>query len=223
MRTPSLNLAAWSATVALLITAFGLPFWVSNTASSPGVGDWGDYIGGFAGTIALIWLVVGHYQNQQEIKATKRDVAEQAELTRELVGTLTRIASATQVQGATSLVAAQPVFKHDGTVSIGGTGGHAPTRPTSVRITFTNEGATVRIASVKSLDGTEVRLENPGAYHKGDRFVVIVSSQENLKNVGEIRFQLEFIDQLERAGHSVVTLKRFDGPPDIATEMGQSE
>jgi hypothetical protein len=90
MKSTSYILAIVLSLLTLLSAGIGLGFF--NLGESK-MGDWGDYLGGVAGVVALIWLIIGHLDNQREILQTQNDLKSQLELTREAVGALLDVAA----------------------------------------------------------------------------------------------------------------------------------
>lgn len=221
-----LNKCAWFFSLILLGAAIGLPLVIPDNGNARTLGDWGDYVGGFAATIALIWLIVGHYQNQREIRDTKRELQDQAELTQEVVGALTRIASSQQVQAADVLTGAEPIFQHVSSTPAAPGRHWIQIRPTvdTGYLEFLNAGGTVKLTKVESQNDTiTAQLERPGIYQNGCRFKVLVKSSGPIVETRGIDIRLFFEDRLKRPGAALITAPRFDASPSIEIDMGLSD
>lgn len=208
----------------IIVAAFATAwtFVTDPEATSPSLGDWGDFIGGFAALITLIWLIDGHFENRKEINESRRDLAEQLRLTREVVGTLTRIASSSQVQAGEVLAEAKPRFQFAGSTGENLSSSTVATRPTSGRVSFKNVGGPVFLDAIESLDANIVpSLEQKGQCHSDSSFNIHIKSMGPLKNAGAIQLRLRFRDKFERHGFAEIRIRAFDATPDVVVHMGQ--
>jgi hypothetical protein len=218
MKSTSYILAIVLSLLTLLSAGIGLGFF--NLGESK-MGDWGDYLGGVAGVVALIWLIIGHLDNQREIIQTQNDLKSQLELTREAVGALTRIASGTQVQAAEALAEAEPRFQHVGSMGMPIGRGVMSLAPLSGYIQLQNEGGPVILKeALATTDQISVLLENNGLCDKGSRLKLILHSKIPLKNSGAIHIRLLFTDKFQRSGFADIKVEAFDRAPDIQVHIG---
>lgn len=90
--------------------------------------EWGDFLAGFIAPLALLWLVVGYFQqgeelrlNTEALKAQQEELRQQVEATVELAGNARRQAAATELSAELQMAAqeeaarqakdaAQPLF-----------------------------------------------------------------------------------------------------------------
>ncbi len=217
--TPSSYTVAIVLSLVLLISAgVGLRYFNLSEAK---MGDWGDYLGGVAGVVALIWLIVAHLDSQREIIQTQNDLKSQLELTREAVGALTRIASGTQVQAAEALVEAEPRFQHVGNMGMPVRNGVMPIAPLNGYIQLENVGGLVMLEKASATtDQISVSLENNGLCDKGSRLKLFRQSKTPLKNSGAIHIRLLFTDKFQRSGFADIKVHAFDKAPDIQVHIG---
>lgn len=203
-----------------LVAAFGAGVvWKSNNA--PSLGDWGSFLQALAATLAFIWLVYGQYENQRSSRETKKDLAAQMEITRELVGALTRIASGTQVQAADVLANALPQFAHLGSLGTPLGRGAVPIHLTSGSLSFRNDGDGVTLMSIESwTNGLVAKLERPGACPAGGLFKVWIGSEGQLRALGAMRVLITFKDKFGRMGWALLNIPSFEHPPEVEMGMG---
>jgi hypothetical protein len=218
MKPISYFVAIGASLVLVIAAIFGLFFFSLGEAK---MGDWGDYLGGVAAVVALIWLIIGHLDNQREIIQTQNDLKRQLELTREAVGAFTRIASGTQVQAAEALAEAEPRFQYVDSMAIPIGRGVMPLAPLSGYIQLQNEGGPVKLENALAItDQISVSLENVGQCAKGSRLKLILKSETPLNNSGAIHIRLLFTDNFGRSGFADIRVEAFDRAPDIQVHIG---
>jgi hypothetical protein len=189
----------------------------------PALGDWGSFLQALAAALAFIWLVYGQYENQKAARENQKSLESQMEITRELVGALTRIASGTQVQAADVLANALPQFSHLSSTGAPLGRGAVAIHPSNGYLAFRNDGDGVTLMSIESrTDGLDVKLERPGACPKGGLFKVWVASRGELRALGTMRVLITFKDKFGRMGWAEITIHSFERPPDVALGMGHS-
>jgi hypothetical protein len=218
MKPISYIVAIVASLVLVIAAGIGLCFFSLNDAK---MGDWGDYLGGVAAVVALIWLIIGHLDNQREIIQTQNDLKSQLELTREAVGALTRIASGTQVQAAKALAEAEPQFQHVDSTGMPVRRGVMPLTPLSGYIQLQNVGGPVMLEKASAVtDQISVSLENNGLCDKRSRLKLILQSKTPLKNFGAIHIRLLFKDKFQRSGFADIKVDAFEKAPDIQVQIG---
>ena len=94
---------AWILTIIWIVINFVLV--CSIGTSGMDLSNWGEFIGGSAGILALIWLVIGYYQQSEELrlntdalKAQQEELKQQVEATTELAKHAERQAQAAEMQ-----------------------------------------------------------------------------------------------------------------------------
>lgn len=103
---PRLDVRFWTGTVlsvAVLAAASGVLWWMRDDLSDVKLGDWGSFLGGVAATIAIVWLVLGHRQQSEDLRHQRAELAlhrQELALSREEMilqrGELARQAAATE-------------------------------------------------------------------------------------------------------------------------------
>lgn len=133
----------------LTITGFGITaLWIGafafvlsyyqESAAQMGLNEWGDFLAGFSAPLALLWLVIGYFQqgaelrlNTEALKTQQEELRRQVEETKNLVAHTARHAKAAERQVGLSQYElereeqrekdeAQPVFWASGGGSVGG-------------------------------------------------------------------------------------------------------
>ena len=204
--------------VLVIAAGIGLCFFSLGEAK---MGDWGDYLGGVAGVVALIWLIIGHLDNQREIIQTQSDLKSQLELTRTAVDALTRFASGTQVQAAEALTDAEPRFQYVSSTATPVGDGLMPIAQFNGHIQLENTGGPVMLERASATtDQISVSLGNNGLCDKGSRLKLILQSKTPLKNSGAIHIRLLFTDKFQRPGFADIKAVAFDRSPEIQVHIG---
>jgi hypothetical protein len=221
-----MNKVAWLITGVLLVVGVTLPMLIPKTSAGISLGDWGDYIGGLAGTLALIWLIVGHFQNQAGIRETKEDLKTQLELTQDVAAALSRVAAGTQVQAARVLADSEPQFVSMGSMAEDMHGYEFKAKSTASAgfMAIRNDGEPVTLVGVASAsDGLKVRLERTGPCLKGQTFRINIESNRPLSSTKQIKFLIHFDDKFKRRGAATFQAAAFDAPPHITIHYGSPE
>jgi hypothetical protein len=218
MKSTSDILAMVLSLVILLSAGIGLRFFNLGEAK---MGDWGDYLGGVAGVGALIWLIIGHLDNQREIIKTQSDLKTQLELTREAVGALTRISSGAHVQAAVALTEAEPQFQYVNSAGTPVGDSVIPIAQLNGYVQLENVGGPVILEKASAItDQISVSLENNGLCAKGSRLKLILQSKNPLKSAGAIHIRLLFKDKFQRSGFADIKVDAFGNAPDIQVHIG---
>jgi hypothetical protein len=145
------------------------------------------------------------------------------EITREVVGALTRIASGTQVQAAETLKRAEPIFRHLDNSEPHMPPGIASTRPTRGSLAFRNDGGTVNLLSLESRNPRiSVELESPGWCHPNEVFHLIVQADGPLKSTGAIDVTVTLEDKFRRVGKAEITAAAFGERAVAKIQMGDA-
>lgn len=203
-----------------LLVAFGINV-VWKATNPPSLGDWSSFAQAIAATLAFIWLVYGQYENQKSAVEAKKELADQLEITREVVGALTRLASGTQVQAAETLKSAEPVFRHLENSEPHKASGIASARPTRGSLAFRNEGGPAKLLSMESrCAGMTAKLESPGWCRANEVFHVFVEATGPLKAAGSIDVTVAFEDKFHRRGTAHITAPGFGEWATIEIQIG---
>ena len=221
-----MNKLAWIFTAFLICVAGVVAILIPKGSNAPSLGDWGDYIGGLAGTLALIWLIVGHFQNQAGIRETKEDLKTQLELTQDVAAALSRIAAGTQVQAAGILADSEPQFVH---LSSTEDGMHqyqfkAKSNVSAGYLAFRNDGEPVTLVGIESAsEGVNVELERTGPCLRGQTFKINIESTRPLHSTRNIDFVIHFDDKFKRRGTATFQAAAFNATPFISIHYGSPE
>lgn len=68
----------------ILATAISLVIWLPEKVPAMGLNEWGDFIAGFASVIAIVWLIIGYFQQKEELRINSDEVARMASHTEKL-------------------------------------------------------------------------------------------------------------------------------------------
>lgn len=189
------------ALAATLVWLLGFALWTLLWEPPVRGNEWGDWAAGMFAPVAFFWLVLGYFQQGEELRQnTEALKMQQQELKNQVAETAILAAnSARQAVAAEQMVSATleekqrialreqadalPIFRMAG----------VSTSPNGVRMTLRNAGATVTNLSVESLtEGVKVRIEPSGVLESGGDAALKVGGTVTFP----ISFELSFTDRL---------------------------
>lgn len=186
------------------------------------INEWGDFLGGLAAVLALVWLIAGHLDNQRQIQETKADLDVQFALGREAIGELAKIAAGAQIEIKQVLADARPIFEFKEYLGNNLRNGGVASRPKKATVVFENTGGAVNLSEVIPMNGNViVNLKNPGLCKTNDRVEIGLESEVFLKDSGEICFNLLFEDIFRVAGWAQITFQKYGTIPTVTINPGR--
>jgi hypothetical protein len=183
---------------------------MENSARRP-LNDWGDFLSGVTAPIAFLWLILGYFQQSEELRQNtdalllqKRELERQAEETAKLARFSAQQAEATATLAKLSTdeqerallkeqKAAEPQFVFYGGSNEGGLKG---------QVTFKNVGGPIRDLVVTPIDDCNVSI-SPSQLLETNAAAIVGISHPNRPN-GSVNFMFSYTDSLGRQGKKVI-------------------
>ena len=157
--------------------------------------EWGDFLAGMAAPIALFWVVIGYFQQGEELSLNTKALELQQKETATLARNMDREAKVSEELMFRQTMASQPDI-----VTAGGGSCNAPYDDYDYRVTLNNRGETA----------TEIKLHYEGLHGLGFRpldrwnrddsaelYVRLVRDNDNDPEF-PIRFRFEYTDRLQK-------------------------
>lgn len=226
----TLNLSGVLATIGIILVASTFAFFVIRPGNGPDekplpiawptLGDWGDFLGAAVAAIAFVWLIVGHFHNQQQIIDGQAQANNQLGLTRELVGALGRIAAINQVQAAAELAEGEPKFTYVGLTNAGQVTGNFSPNAGENAAKFRNEGGGIEILSIAAKTADLTCTTNSLIVLRGQDVSITLKSPNPLPTLGKLDYVLVFRDNFARIGRLVFHADGIHSAHEVETRMG---
>ena len=167
------------------------------TAQKMELNQWGDFLAGIAAPLALLWLVIGYFQQGEELRLNTRALELQKKEIANLAKNADRQATATEYLAQSTGQEAERNLERshaEARLRIVAEGGKASGN--TIRTDIVNIGAEVREVTVNYNGPYNLRL-SPLAVWRHEQKTTLALSSENTKFEFPFCFEISYIDKFD--------------------------